>query len=422
MVPVPLATRHSAIAEMPAFVRCSLCAVVRCRSVLRFWCVDATHGAEGEWSISSYVIIEAPSILGLFPGGVERLPEALLAAGLADRLGARHGGRVSPPPYDSRRDTVTGLLNPTGLRDYAHLLAAATGDVLDRGEIPIVLGGDCSILLGNLLALSRRGRHGLLFIDGHADFYQPEAEPRGEAASMDLALATGRGPSVLADLEGRGPLVRDEDVAVFGRRDAAEAEQAGSQRIEDTAIAVVDLATIRERGAERAARDALAHLRRPETRRRVGPPRLRRRRRRPHAGSGLPTARWPELDRIGDGAPTGHRRADASLASRSPSSTRHSTPTAPSPKISSPVSFVASNDDDASLTRQQLATPDRRLGDGRVDAVRRSLEPQLERLSGAAFCVNCRACEFVGDADASRRIVGDEGGETPCIEYLAERV
>ena len=69
---------------------------------------------------------------------------------------------------------------------------------------------------------------------------------------------------MLANLEGRGPLVRDEDVAVFGRRDAAEAEQAGSQRIEDTDIVVVDLATIRERGAERAARAVLAHLIRPE--------------------------------------------------------------------------------------------------------------------------------------------------------------
>jgi arginase len=81
---------------------------------------------------------------------------------------------------------------------------------------------------------------------------------------MDLALATGRGPRLLVDLEGRGPLVRDEDVAVFGRRDAAEAEQAGSQRIEDTAIAVVDLATIRQRGAASAARGAVAHLHRPE--------------------------------------------------------------------------------------------------------------------------------------------------------------
>jgi arginase len=211
-----------------------------------------------------YAVIEAPSVLGLFPGGVERLPAALLEAGLADVLGARRAGRVVPPPYDPTRDVTTGLLNPTGLRDYAHQLARTTGEVLDGGEVPIVLGGDCSILLGNLLALRRRGRHGLLFMDGHADFYQPEAEPNGEAASMDLALATGRGPLVVADLDGRGPMVRDEDVAVFGRRDAEEAQRAGSQRIEDTAIAVIDLATVRERGAERAAGDALKRLCRPD--------------------------------------------------------------------------------------------------------------------------------------------------------------
>jgi arginase len=156
------------------------------------------------------------------------------------------------------------LLNPTGLRDYAHQLCDATGDVLDGGEVPIVLGGDCSILLGNLLALNRRGRFGLLFLDGHADFYQPEAEPNGEAASMDLALATGRGPRVLADLDGRGALIRDEDVVVFGRRDAEEAKEAGSQRIEDTTIALIDLATVRDRGVERAVGDALERVVRPE--------------------------------------------------------------------------------------------------------------------------------------------------------------
>ena len=179
-------------------------------------------------------------------------------------LGARHAGIVTPPSYDPIRDTATGLLNPVGLRDYALALADATGEVLDRGELPIVLGGDCSILLGNLLALRRRGRYGLLFIDGHADFYQPEAEPNGEAASMDLALATGRGPGIVADLEGRGPLVRDEDVVHVGRRDAEEAERAGSRRIEETAIAVIDLEALRQRGPELATQDALEHLGRPE--------------------------------------------------------------------------------------------------------------------------------------------------------------
>jgi arginase len=214
--------------------------------------------------MGSYAIIEAPSVLGLFPGGVENLPGALLQAGLADALGARRAGRVNSPPYDPQRDPATGMLNPAGVRDFALQLADATGEVLDRGEFPIVLGGDCSILLGNLLALARRGRHGLLFIDGHADFYQPEANPNGQAASMDLALATGRGPSIVADLEGRGPLLRDEDIVALGRRDAEEAEQYGSQRIEDTDIAVIDLATLRARGAERAAHDAVAHLVRPE--------------------------------------------------------------------------------------------------------------------------------------------------------------
>jgi arginase len=211
-----------------------------------------------------YAVIEAPSVLGLFPRGVEHLPDALLGAGLAEALDARRAGRVEPPQYEPRRDPASGLLNPTGLRDYARQLADATGEVLDGGEKPVVLGGDCSILLGNLLALNRRGRFGLLFLDGHADFYQPEAEPNGEAASMDLALATGRGPRVLADLDGRGALVRDEDVVAFGRRDAEEAEAAGSQRIEDTAVAVIDLATVRDLGVERAVGDALERVVRPE--------------------------------------------------------------------------------------------------------------------------------------------------------------
>jgi arginase len=214
--------------------------------------------------VAGYAIIEAPSVLGLFPGGVEHLPSALLDAGLAGAVGARRAGLVVPPPYDPNRDPATGLLNPTGIRDYALDLANATGEVIDTGDVPIVLGGDCSILLGNLLALRRRGRHGLLFIDGHADFYQPAAEPNGEAASMDLALATGRGPDVVTDIEGRRPLVHDEDVVQVARRDADEAAAAGSQRIEDTAITVIDLPTLRERGIERAASDALELLVRPD--------------------------------------------------------------------------------------------------------------------------------------------------------------
>ena len=71
----------------------------------------------------SFTIVEAPSVLGLFPKGVEMLPDALLAAGLAERLGARRAGRVEPPPYEPERDPETMLLNPRGIIQYSVALA-----------------------------------------------------------------------------------------------------------------------------------------------------------------------------------------------------------------------------------------------------------------------------------------------------------
>jgi arginase len=214
-----------------------------------------------EVEVPARAIVEAPSHLGLRAAGVEALPEALLAAGLAERLGARRATRLAIPAFDPTIDAATGLLNPRGLREYASQLADAVGAVLDEGAFPIVLGGDCTILLGITLALRRRGRFGLLFLDGHADFYQPEAEPTGEAASMELALVTGRGPDLVTDLEGHRPLLRDEDLVVFGFRDADHAAAEGSRPLAPT-IHAIDLPSVRERGAERAARDALAHLER----------------------------------------------------------------------------------------------------------------------------------------------------------------
>ena len=67
--------------------------------------------------MSQFAVIEAPSILGLKPTGVETLPEALIRAGLIDRVGARHAGRVAPQsPYDFERDSTTLTLNALASR------------------------------------------------------------------------------------------------------------------------------------------------------------------------------------------------------------------------------------------------------------------------------------------------------------------
>jgi arginase len=208
-------------------------------------------------------IVEAPSILGLKPTGVELLPDTLLANGLAERLNAGRAARVDAPPYREDRDPSTLTLNAKEISVYSSRLADTIGSVLDDGAFPLVLGGDCSILLGSMLALRRRGRYGLLFIDGHADFYQPEVNPNGQVASMDLAFATGRGPAIVTDMEGRHPLVRDEDSVAFGFRDAEEQARYGSQPL-PPALSAFDLARIRQLGAATAAREAVKHLTRKD--------------------------------------------------------------------------------------------------------------------------------------------------------------
>jgi len=210
-----------------------------------------------------YTIVVSPSTLGLATDGVERLPDQLLDLGLAERIHARVAERLAIPPKDPAPDSETGTLNARAIARWSPKLADAVEAVLDAGEFPVVLGGDCTILLGSMLAFRRRGRYGLFFIDGNADFFQPEAEPRGEGASMDLAFATGYGPSLLTDIEGRSPLVRPEDTVAFAYRDHEDQAEYGSQPLPEE-LRAFDLPLVRAMGIEAAAREAVHHLTREE--------------------------------------------------------------------------------------------------------------------------------------------------------------
>jgi arginase len=119
------------------------------------------------------------------------------------------------------------------------------------GIFPLVLGGDCSILIGIMAALKSKGTYGLIFCDAHADFYLPEQSITGEAADMDLALVTGRGPDSLTNLGDLRPYVKDAHVFHIGQRDAEEAKRYGSQAIQDTAIHCFDWQLFRNNNPER---------------------------------------------------------------------------------------------------------------------------------------------------------------------------
>ncbi len=212
------------------------------------------------------VVLDAPSNLGLRPPapgvvpGVYKLAGALRDQGIVARLGAADSGVVTPPRYLPDADGRT-VRNGDAIVAYSRRLADRVGRAVDGGAFPLVLGGDCSILLGDLLALRRRGRYGLVFLDGHLDFRHPgNSAAIGSAAGEDLALATGRGEARLADLEGLRPLVRDEDVIALGSR--PEDEHAAEAR--GTGIKVVDTAEIGRRGAAETGRAIVATLERAD--------------------------------------------------------------------------------------------------------------------------------------------------------------
>lgn len=202
-----------------------------------------------------YSVIDAPSILGLRPTGVELLPKALRAAGLLERLNTEYGGIVAPSsPYNHSRDEETKLLNAEAIKEHSLKLAGAVKRQLHKNKFPIVIGGDCSILIGNLLALRRLGRYGLFFIDGHSDFYLPEESPTGEVADMDLAIVSGHGPEILSNLDHLKPLVKEQDIVVFGYRDSAQSAEYGCQDIKKTTmINAVELVDVEKLGLKNTA-------------------------------------------------------------------------------------------------------------------------------------------------------------------------
>ncbi len=220
----------------------------------------------------SAVVIRAPSNLGLRPlrpghePGTWRAPEALAKAGLLDALSPARVVDLPRPGYESGEQAGTRLRNGHAIRTFNLMLADAVLSALKREEFPVVVGGDCSILLGALAGVRRITPVSLLHIDGHSDFrhpgnYDPSAM-LGSVAGMDLALATGRGEKLLTEWPNVPvPLVPDEYVIQIGEREARQPDFAWPD-VNDTAIRRIDVFTARDSGGEAVLADIMEALNR----------------------------------------------------------------------------------------------------------------------------------------------------------------
>ena len=207
------------------------------------------HGRAGAASLA---ILDAPIDCSGAGRGEEHAPAALRAAGLVERLGARDAGEAEARIRDTRRDPETGVIGADDVRRATRAVAGRVREIRAAGERPLVIGGDCTLLLGVFEALPRGT--GLWFVDGHADFFDGRSSPTGEAADMELAILTGHGPPGL--LEADGPLVEPGAVDLLGHRPAELHPDVAAENARlDPAIRALTAPEVRERGpAEVASR------------------------------------------------------------------------------------------------------------------------------------------------------------------------
>ncbi len=212
-------------------------------------------------------MVDGPSNLGLRAPvvgavpGCYKLAGAIRDQGFLGRIGAEDAGCVTPPRYDRGGwKPGDGVFNAPQMASYTVKLADRVGKLLDDEKFVVLLGGECSNLLGPALAMKRRGRYGVVYLDGHSDFRTVDNSPYvGAAGGEALALVTGRGQADLTNLEELGPYTLDTDAALLGIREddeyVADVEKAG--------IPVWPALTIAADPA-RAATRVLEHLERDE--------------------------------------------------------------------------------------------------------------------------------------------------------------
>jgi arginase len=166
-------------------------------------------------------VLGVASSAGTHHAGQDRAPQALRDAGLLDRLRlagvpVTDGGDVAAEVFAVDHDHPTQR-NLDAVVRVATQVADAVDDTLGRGDIPLVLGGDCTITLGVVAGVQRRlPRAGLFYFDGDADLATPETTTSGVLDAMGVAHLLGRADTDLARLSPATPPLTDERLVLLG--------------------------------------------------------------------------------------------------------------------------------------------------------------------------------------------------------------
>jgi arginase len=172
-------------------------------------------------------LIGAPSSAGAYAVGQEDAPRVLRELGIVERLAAagcrvRDVGDVPAVRWQPDRAHPRAQ-NLAAVVATARAVHEAVREAIGRGELALVLGGDCTVGVGTVAGAVAAGADpGVVYLDMHADLNTPESVADGALDWMGVAhmLAVHDTTPELRDIGPVRPLLQPSQVVVVGYEDS----------------------------------------------------------------------------------------------------------------------------------------------------------------------------------------------------------
>jgi len=215
---------------------------------------------------ATVALIGAPTDVGAGRRGTSMGPEALRVAGLDKslrRLGREvidRGNVTGPINAESAR--VGGYRNLAEVTTWCRNVHDAVYSSLARGETPILMGGDHSLAIGSVAAVSRYCAEqnrplAMFWLDAHADFNVASSSPSGNIHGMPVAVICGYGPAELTGLGTKLPMLAAQRIVQIGIRSVDEIEK---RLVVESGLVVYDMRRIDELRMRTVVEQALAYV------------------------------------------------------------------------------------------------------------------------------------------------------------------
>lgn len=208
-------------------------------------------------------IVGVPMDLGQSRRGVNMGPSAIRYADVVERLeGIGYEvcdlGDIEIGAAERLHDPETNMKNLKAVADGNAKLAEKVDTIVEKGEFPLVLGGDHSIAIGTLAGVSKHYENlGVIWYDAHGDLNIADTSPSGNIHGMPLAASLGHGHPTLTEIGGYSPKIKHENVVIIGARDLDDGER---QLIKDKGIKVYTMHEIDRLGMTKVMEETIEYL------------------------------------------------------------------------------------------------------------------------------------------------------------------